>query len=50
MVVTREGANAVGRNDKGQIVKTIPLDGDFADKAAIMYAISMARTGKRMGA
>lgn len=47
--VTREGNNAIGRDEKGNIVKTIPLTGDFADKAAIMYAVTMARTPIKVG-
>jgi len=47
--VTREGNNAIGRDDKGNIVKTIPLLGDFADKAAVMYAVTMARTPIKVG-
>jgi hypothetical protein len=47
--VVREGNNAVGRNEKGIVIKTIPLTGDFADKAAIMYAVTMARTPIKVG-
>lgn len=47
--VVREGDSAVGYNDKGEIVKTIPLTGDFADRSAIMYAMRMAQTGHGTG-
>lgn len=49
LTVVRMGANAIGRDGSGKIVKTIPLAGDFADKAAIMYAVRMARRGSGTG-
>jgi hypothetical protein len=48
LVVVREGDKAIGRKD-GQAVKTMDLTGDFADKALIMYAMTMCRTGSGTG-
>ena len=43
LIVKREGNKAVGRDEKGNVLKEMDLTGDFADKALIMYAMSEAR-------
>jgi hypothetical protein len=48
LVVTRESDQAVGRLN-GKVVNTMSLDGDFADKALVMYAVTMARIGSGTG-